>query len=450
MGAEVPPTTTLSEDAAAEPPAAQDAPSAAVSQAVSEPHQGPEEAVLAPHEAAPTKAPKDAAPVPQEALTAPPAPQATVIAAPGKGITAKSADGNFAITLRARIQLRDTFTHTAGENSNEAQVRTLRFVVSGHVLSPDLKYTIQLAFGGNDFEKDSASPIFDAFLDYTKLRDLNVRIGQYFVPFDRARTIREFALQLVDRQLVVRELTLDRDFGLMFSSQDLFGLQGRLAYHLFVGSGDGRNRFSDAKASNGPQKLGVLTVGRLVLRPMGPFDDDQEGDLKRLPHPRLALGVAGAYNHASNRQRSTTGSTYTLGTFNYWHGAADLVLKWRGFSLLTEGVLRRTERANHSAVEDGTTVTEWSQSGYGYFVQAGQMLTDHVEVVARWDHLFAEQGTDPAFRALVRSQGRQLGAGANYYLNDHAFKVQTDYFLIYGESLADARHVVRLQVDASF
>jgi hypothetical protein len=386
---------------------------------------------------------------PEPAAEKPSAP--TVEVKPGKGLTVTATDGKFAVTLRSRIQLRDTLQHDDRDTTNEAQVRTLRFVVSGHVLAPELKYLIQLAFGGNDFDKDSASPVFDAFVEYTRLRDLNVRFGQYFVPFDRARTIREFALQLVDRQQVVRELTLDRDFGLMLSSSDLFGKNGILAYNLFVGSGDGKNRFADGKNPNGPQKLGVLTVGRVVVRPMGPFDDDQEGDLTRAAKPRLALGVAGGYNVASSRKRSTAGDSYTLGTFDYTHAAADLVFKLRGFSLLGEAVLRRANKKQHTGVDaSGAALTEYSQEGWGYFVQGGQMLSAKLELTARWDDLRALKGTDPAFKRAVDAQGHQVGGGLNVYLNGHAFKIQSDYFFIHGNERADARHVFRVQLDASF
>ena len=88
---------------------------------------------------------------------------------------------------------------------------------------------MQLAFGGNDFEAGSSTPLFDAYLEYTRLRDLNVKVGQFFVPFDRLRTIREFALELVDRAQPTVELSLDRDVGVSFSSQDLFGTRGVLA-----------------------------------------------------------------------------------------------------------------------------------------------------------------------------------------------------------------------------
>jgi hypothetical protein len=376
-------------------------------------------------------------------------------AAPGKGFRVTTADDRFSVTFRSRIQLRETVQHQVVEpgkdvTSNEINVKTLRLITSGHVLVPELKFNIQLAFGPGDFDKDapepqSSTPIFDAFVEYVKLRDLNVRFGQYFVPFDRARTIREFALQMVDRQLVVRELTLDRDVGLMLSSQDLAGLGGRLGYHVFVGGGEGRNRV-------GAQVPGPLVIGRLVVRPMGPFDDDQEGDLARSPRPHLAVGLSGGYNHYTNRANSTYGTTYQSAHFSYTHAAADLVFKGYGFSLLAEYVQRTGDRAHRTSVDDaGAPRVEWSRSGWGYIVQAGQMVTDKLEVTARWDDLHARKNTDPKLVALAETQGRQLGGGLNYYLNGHALKLQADYFYIFGtENTDQPLHAVRAQIDASF
>ncbi|WP_437478984.1 porin [Sorangium sp. So ce1014] len=366
-----------------------------------------------------------------------------VTAAPGKGFTVRAADDSFSSTIRARVQIRETLTHTAEDDTNEINIKTVRLTTSGHVVSPDLKYNVQLAFGGNDFEKDSASPVFDAFVEYTGIRDLNVRVGQFFVPFDRARTTREFTLQLVDRQIAVRELTLDRDVGLMLSSPDLFGLGGRISYNLFVGGGEGRNRF-------GGQKHGPLLAARLSFRPFGAFDDDQEGDLSREARPRLAIGVAGAYNHQTNRQNSTYGTTLSLGAADYLHGAADLVFKYAGFSLSAEAVARHAERDSFEGEIDGAPARQWTRSGYGYFVQSGFLLTERVEVAARWDQIFAERGTDPKLVELVDTQGKQVGGGLNYYLNGYALKLQGDYFYIFGKDASEGRHVGRLQLDATF
>jgi hypothetical protein len=404
--------------------------------------------------AAPVAAPAATVPSPATAGIAPASPAATpaaaipdFVVAPGKGISLTSADKRFQLGVRARVQLRETLQKDDVQTQLESQVRTLRLVIAGHALVPELKYLIQFAFGANDFETGNSSPIFDAFVEYTKLCDLNVRVGQYFVPFDRARTIREFALQFVDRQGVVRELTLDRDVGIMFSSQDLFGLSSRLAYNVFVGGGDGRNRVADSKNKYGPQTPGLLVVGRLIARLFGAFDDDQEGDVTRSATPHLALGVAGAYNISTDRDHSTYGATYTLGTFNYTHAAADLVFKWKGFSLLTEFLYRKANDAEHTATVAMAKVTERSRSGYGYFAQVGQMLTSQLELTARAEKLW---GTDRALRDLAKVSGRQVGGGLNLYLNGHAFKLQTDYFYVFGDDFGKGSHVARLQLDASF
>lgn len=125
-------------------------------------------------------------------------------AAPGQGMTLTVGDGRFSLSLRSRAQIRDTVTVQDDKATrNELNVKTLRLWLQGYVLTKNLQYVLQLAFGGNDFEKDSASPIFDAYVEYLRLRELNIRVGQYFVPFDRARTIRDFGLQLVDRAQLI-------------------------------------------------------------------------------------------------------------------------------------------------------------------------------------------------------------------------------------------------------
>jgi hypothetical protein len=394
--------------------------------------------------AANTPPPPPAAPAPSASPEKAPSAPPTVTAEPGKGIVVKAADGRYSFGVRARIQLRSSFVHFGDSDTSETQVRTVRLIVAGHVLSPDIRYTVQLAFGGNDFDTGSSSPIFDAYVDYTRFRDVNIRVGQFFVPFDRARTIREFALQFVDRQLAVRELNLDRDVGVMLSSSNLFGLSELLSYNFFLGGGDGRNRFTAYAA-------GPITSLRFTVRPFGAFDDDQEADLTRSDKPRLAVGVAGAYNYRTSRAQSTIGTAFTVGHVNYTHLAADAVFKYRGFSLLTEALWRK---ANTDAIEreapNGTLTREPTRSGHGYFVQAGYMVNKELEVTARWDKLFSRGPTDPQLVQLVRTQGKQLGGGLNLYLNGHAFKVQSDYFYIFGSPDGDPRHHVRLQLDASF
>ncbi len=365
-----------------------------------------------------------------------------VTAKSGQGITVMAADESFSMNLRGRIQIRETVRIANDEATNELNVRTMRLHMLGNVLSPDTHYGIQLAFGPGEFDETSASPIFDAFVDFRQLRDASLKVGQYFVPFDRARTNRESMLEFVDRQQMVTELNLDRDVGVTLYSRDFLGTEV-LNYALGVFNGSGRNR-------SGFEEMGFLYTGRLGVRPMGPFDDDSEGDLKRLDEPRLSLGVVGGYNQNTDRTRSTTGATYRLGTFDYVHAGADAVFKFRGFSLLAEWLYRRSPRDSRTGEIDGEEVTEYTRSGWGYLAQAGYMLTDELQVVGRYDELFAFDGTDPAFVSLVDTQGRETGLGVNYYLNGHAFKIQADHAMRFQDDLEAATHFARLQLDASF
>jgi hypothetical protein len=373
---------------------------------------------------------------------APASPVTSVTAGAGRGLTVRTDDDAFSMTVRARVQMRQTVAVVDDDATSELGVRTARATVSGQLLTPRLRYAVQVAFGASDFEAGSPSPLQDAYLDYALARDLQLRVGQTFVPFDRARTIREFALQLVDRQQVVSELNLDRDVGLMLFSPDLLGLGGRLTYALGVFGGAGRNRV-------GPEEVGFLCVARLGWRPFGAFDDDVEGDLDRLPAPRLALGVAAAFNHNTRRQRSTTGPVLVLGNVDYRHAAADLVFKYRGLSLLAEALLRQGRPDFRDGMIDMLPVREWSRSGWGYLAQAGLMLGRHLELAARWDQLFARSGTDPTLVTLADQRGREAGGGINLYLNGHALKIQADYAVRSGSG-APAIHLARLQLDATF
>jgi hypothetical protein len=216
-----------------------------------------------------------------------------------------------------------------------------------------------------------------------------------------------------------------------------------LGYHLGVFGGEGRNKFGGAEP-------GFLYVARVVVRPFGAFDDDQEADIERLPKPRLAIGIAGAYNQATNRQRSTVGGTYTLGTFDYQHAAADLVFKYSGLSVLGEVLYRRGSPGSRAGEVEGEQVTEWSRTGFGYMAQVGAMLTKHVEVAGRWDHLIAIGETDPALVKQVDAQGHELGGGLSYYVNGHLLKVQADYAYQFGSDVGAGTHLARVQLDASF
>jgi hypothetical protein len=369
-----------------------------------------------------------------------------VAARPGNGVTFKAGDV-FSLNLRARAQLRYQI-HAPPANEEDdrqldevSQVSTFRIWLGGATLSPRLTYMFQLALADRDFRDGAISPIFDAFVDYRGANNISVRAGQFFVPFDRLRTVREFALQLGERPRPVGELTLDRDFGVVVYSESFLG--SPLTWRLGAWGGNGTNRTK-------PSMVGGMFTARVEYRPLGPIDDDSEGDLERRPQPRLALGAGWASNINTDRARSTSGAT--LGkAFTYHHQALDAVFKWRGFAAQLEYLRRSASRTEWDVIAMGVPVHEYSRSGWGWVAQASYVFDPPIEIVGRYSRLYAEPGTDPKYIQEVEDLGTEYAAGVNYYLNGHQFKLQADWIGRTGTTgSSDFDHLFQVQIDFTF
>jgi hypothetical protein len=377
-------------------------------------------------------------------------PPPTVTASPGKGLSVSTDDGKYSIGVRARFQIRESVDTTQPDDDGHrdvtmlASVRTLRLYLYGTVLDPDLAWLVQIATAQYDYRDGTTSPVFDAYVDYTRNPNLSLKVGQYFVPFDRLRTVKESALQMADRPKPVSELTLDRDVGVTLYSTHLGGENSPLGYKVGVFGGGG----IDTILQKEPGRLGVA---RLELRPFGAFDDETEGDLQRSEDPGLLVGVGAAYNLNTNRVKSTTGAFYTAGTADYLSLDADAMFKVHGFAAEAEYLVRQAGQDEIRGTDaDGNRITETTISGRGLVTQASMMLTAHHEVVARYTKLWAPDGTDPTWIDTVEAKGNEAGAGVNWYLNGHKFKIQADGEALFGDAFSDAEYHAHLLLDASF
>jgi phosphate-selective porin OprO and OprP len=375
--------------------------------------------------------PAVAQPIPDFEETGP----ATTTGTLGKGYTLRASDDSSLLNIRLRTQfqgfvLANADDATTGESEGPDVgflVRRLRLLLQGHVLADDIRYYVQLGFSPRDQEADLLVPVRDAQLIWTGLRDANVRVGQMKVPFNRERLISSSALGMVDRSSVNAELNLDRDIGIMLQSRDLFGFNQLLRYNLGVFGGDGRNRTTP--------RTGLLYVARIEVAPFGSFDDYSEVDFKRIAKPRLAIGFATAYSESTPRVRATTGDTFTAGTVDYRHGAADLIFKLAGVSLQSEILFRKSaERALTRMDASGNPAIEYPRSAWGYMVQAGYTFDGHWEASLRYGEIRPFYRSNPE---LMRH--REIGCAVSHYFHKHDLKVQLDYFRL----LDDADHVGR-------
>jgi hypothetical protein len=370
-------------------------------------------------------------------------------AVPGQGVTLAD-DDRLGLNVKSRLQLRYQVTRTesaagGADWQDLATVGTSRLYLSGHAVDRSLGYLVQFALADRDFRDGAKSPLYDAYLDWRGHRDLNVRVGQFFVPFDRLRTVREYALQLAERPRPVTELTLDRDVGVMLYAPRFLADDSPLALRVGAFGGEGIG-------ASTPRPAGGLLVARAELRPLGAIDDDEEGDLKRRESPAVALGVAGARNWNSVRTRSTTGGTFTGGSVDFTHAAVDAVAKWRGVAVQGEYLWRLASvDAIGSRASDGSARTEATRSARGWIAQASYVFDPPIEIVARASRMVAFGGTDPLFVQELAARGQELGAGVNVYLNGHALKVQLSWIARTSPSLdlGAAEHAAYALVDAT-
>jgi hypothetical protein len=390
--------------------------------------------------AAPAEAPGAAsALLPVDAGVPAPAPFAvTTTARFGEGVTFQASE--FRLNLRGRIQVLGLAVVPGEESSVQRQnafmVRRARLALRGQ-FPWKLSMNLQLAFANQDMEPDAPNVLRDFNVQWAPLRDLQFRLGQMKVPFDVQRVVSSSSLQFPDRATSVQELNLDRDVGLVIFSDDFLGWDGRLRYALGVFGGDGRNRIGT--------NVGLLYSARVRFSVFGVFDDKAEGDVERSAQPRLAFGAAVARNVQTNRPRSTLGTPYRLATFSYTHATGDVHFKWHGVSLLSEVYWRQADAPSRTGQVGGATVTEWSRSGWGYFVQGGVFVLPWLELAARFSDTRPIGPTDPAF---VRT--REFGSVLNFMFSEHDFKIHVEAAWLDDGAGRDGRFVGRIQTQVFF
>lgn len=362
--------------------------------------------------------------------------KAEVSAKFGEGVTFQS--GEVKLNLRGRVQVQGVSVFpTEGSStarSNAIFVRRARLALKGE-FPWRLSFNMQLAFSILDMEPDAPNVLRDLNVQWAPLRDVSFRLGQMKVPFDVQRVISSSAQQFVDRSTVTGELNLDRDVGLVAYSDDLFGWNQRLRYAVGVFGGDGRNRIGT--------NVGLLYGGRIRLSPLGPFDDKLEGDPDRDPRFRIAFGGGVARNIGTNRPRSTTGTPFKAALFDYTHATGDVHVKWHGLSLLSEIYWRQADQDSVTHLVSGNPLTEYSRSGWGWFVQAGGYLTPWLELAARYGDTQPTGMTDPSFRRV-----REVGGTVNLMFLKHDLKLQTDVFWL--DEAGRGRVQLRIQAQVFF
>jgi phosphate-selective porin OprO/OprP len=296
------------------------------------------------------------------------------------------------VTVSNRVQVLSFGRHRDGQRAERSlNIPRARTEFAGWLHSERLSYEAQ-------FDWAEGPELQDLYVALDLLRDggLEIKAGQFKVPFSRQRLTSSGSQQFVDRSIVVDEFAEGRDIGVQVSG---LAADARVEYRLGVFNGAGQNALADVG--------GLQYNGRMVFQPFGALEY-AEGDVSSSDVPRLAVAGNVEYNAARNLR--TDGRTRRV-------IGADAALHYRGVSLLGE-VYRRDLSREFAPTASST----------GYVIQAGYfVIPRRLEVAGRlstWEP--RELDTPADVGQDVEAGEHEAGLAIGYFLNDHNLKLQSD------------------------
>lgn len=252
-------------------------------------------------------------------------------------------------------------------------------------------------------------------------------------------------MQFVDRSRLNSKFTLDRDMGAMLKHKASFGSDFIIKSVYALSQGEGRN------VTAGNLGGGLSHTFKVEFFPFGDFASKGAyvgADIKREQTPKLAIAFAYEINNNAVRERGQLGN-YIINSNGDYVGKtintsfADLMFKYKGFSLMIEMANRLTSDNNPNVYDvDDSTVVGTYFTGYGFNAQAGYLFKSNWEIAGRYTMITPQSTSGNANET-------EYGLALSKYIVGHKLKVQTDlgYRQITGN---DDKLFWRIQFDIHF
>lgn len=339
------------------------------------------------------------------------------------GFYVKTPDDRFSLKFGSRIN----FGYTYGilknaENLSSFDIQHAKFYFGGNAYGTTVQYYVQAA-AANNTRNVGLGPVSESPNQGFTLEDYYIRLqysgidlkfGQYKVPFGRQWMIYSGNLDFVDRSIVTQAFLFGRDRGVTFSRySDKFAL----SLGAFNGAGtiQAGNPFqlqTGQNQSNDSINQGFLYVSRVTYSPLGQVGYS-EGDVEQTEGHRLELGGGFAYDQHRDYDLNLNQITDDRDV-NSISASGDLTWKSEGFSLQGEYFYRRHQpsvNAHFTAI--------------GFYVQPAYFIIPRkLEAALRFSKL------DPD-TSLGQNQLMEGAASLNYYFSsDHRFKTKFQYTLL--------------------
>lgn len=369
--------------------------------------------------------------------------QATILHS-SKGFVFATGDKKFELQIAARLQFRFatpddqnpvTFNDFTNLNSRLFKINRSRLKIGGHAYHPWLKYYFEYELGQGN--------LLDFRVMIEKWPWLKFKFGQWKVEFTRERFISSGDQQMVDRSLINREFTLDRQQGITAYGNLAGRGAANFSYWAAILTGTGR-----AATFNDDNKL--MYFGRLQWNFLGKELPFSGGDINISEKPVGLIALAAVTNTSPYTRFSQSGGGQLVGYEQGSNGQykidqyqIETALNYKGFTWASE--VHRKYILDRGTNENTTLA--------GYYVQAGFFphviipgITDKLELATR----LSEYRPDLSIKS---NKQQEVAFAVNYFFEGHKNKLTaeiTEFTFEDKDLLRQDETRFRVQWDISF
>lgn len=346
-----------------------------------------------------------------------------------KGIELRTKDDKFLFQLQSRLQFRFaspydqdpvTFDDFSQDKQPSFKINRARLKIGGHAFEPWLKYYWEYEL--------SQSNLLDFRIMIEKWEWLSFKIGQWKTEFTRERFISSGEQQMVDRSLINRSFTVDRQQGV-----EVYGhLKGKgiadFNYWMAALTGMGRGN-----TKNDDENL--MYFGRAQWNFLGRTLDFEGGDLEFHEKPAAVIAFSGVTNRSPYTRFSQSGGgslegfeEQNTGQYRVNQYNLESAFMYRGFSWQSEWHHKNIiDKLNN----DKTTMLT------GYYVQAGYFFHNVLHWVPEKLEVAARHAVYRPDKNIPDNREMESTVAFNYFFKGHKNKLtaEVSYFDFQEETL---------------
>ena len=380
------------------------------------------------------------------------------------GFEMRTQDELFSTKLVWRAQMRYTNPNrsdprsladfTTREGVSNFELRRIRMKIGGHGYKKWIKYyfeiDLQPSRDYDDTSINSAPRVIDYRLTVQPIDEIGIRLGQWKINYNRERVDSSGRQTMVDRSIVNRIFTIDRQVGVMVQGRLFKESLADMRYYAGVFNGEGRSVNNDSGEH--------MYMGRLQWNFLGRDLKWRQSDIER--HQKPAGNLAFAY--ANNNGRCTRWSSSGCGNLSAFTAPASATAaqfridQWmQEFAFKYQGLAIQQEYHRKEVEDKSTGLTHEleglvAQVGY-FFNELIPQVPEGLELAVRY--AFLEEPYSAADN-LNTNKREEYTVGLNYFMAGHNNKVTLDYSYLTLDDFASGREVsdnrIRLQWDISF